>query len=315
MNSVFNLFKNPIYYGDFRFTGKLYRGIHTPLVTRELWDRVQEARKDRGTRKPKRSKHNFAFSNLIQCRHCRCALVGELKKQKYIYYHCTGYKGKCDEPYVREEVLEERFVDVIRSLKFDPETLDWITSALKESHLDEKRFHDEAIQRLQKDYNRLQNRIDQMYVDKLDRRITEEFFEEKSAEWRQEQQGILQNLEQHQSANQNYLEQGVEILELADRAADLFENQPASEKRRLLDFVLSNSFWGDGELTVEFRQPFDLIAVGATELKQMKVAGADSDDLHQVMYTWVDTFRTANVSNPGQLREILRLSDYPGLAS
>jgi hypothetical protein len=58
-----------------------------------------------------------------------------------------------------------------------------------------------------------------------------------------------------------------------------------SEKRRLLDFVLSNSTWGNGELTVEFRQPFDLIAVGTTELKQKKAAGADSGDLHQVMYT------------------------------
>ena len=42
---------------------------------------------------------------------------------------------------------------------------------------------------------------------------------------------------------------------------------------------------GQRELTVEFRQPFDLIAVGATELKQMKAAGVDSDDLHQFKYT------------------------------
>jgi hypothetical protein len=48
----------------------------------------------------------------------------------------------------------------------------------------------------------------------------------------------------------------------------IFEKQLASEKRRLLDFVLSNSTWGNGELTVKFRQPFDLIALGATELKQ-----------------------------------------------
>ena len=81
---------------------------------------------------------------------------------------------------------------------------------------------------------------------------------------------FFRDLEQHQNANQSYLQEGVAILELANRAAELFEKQSASEKRRLLDFVLSNSSWGDGELTVEFRQPFDLIAVGATELKQNK---------------------------------------------
>ena len=124
-----------------------------------------------------------------------------------------------------------------------------------------------------------------MYVDKLDGRVTDEFFDQKSTEWRQEQAAVRQNLEQHEHANQSYLQEGVAILELANQAADLFAKQSASEKRRLLDFVLSNSTWGNGELTVEFRQPFDMIAVGTTDLKQKKAAGADSGDLHQVMYT------------------------------
>lgn len=89
---------------------------------------------------------------------------------------------------------------------------------------------------------------------------------------------------------------GVATLELADRAAELFEKQPASEKRRLLNFVLSNSFWGNGQLTVEFRQPSDLIAVGATELKQKKAAGVSSDGLHQVMYTRRDSIRCENTA-------------------
>ena len=40
---------------------------------------------------------------------------GEIKKQKYIYYHCTGYAEKCQgEPavcrrkYLREEILEQQ---------------------------------------------------------------------------------------------------------------------------------------------------------------------------------------------------------------
>ena len=61
--------------------------------------------------------------------------------------------------------------------------------------------------------------------------------------------------------------------------------QSGRERRRLLDFVLSNSTWGNGELRVRFRQPFDLIALGTTELKQKKAAGVGSDDLYQFKYT------------------------------
>lgn len=90
-----------------------------------------------------------------------------------------------------------------RSLRFDDEILELVSSALRQSHADESRFHDEAIKRLQTEYTRLQNRIDHMYVDKLDGRVTAEFFDQKSAKWRQEQAAIRQNLEQHENANQS----------------------------------------------------------------------------------------------------------------
>ena len=79
--------------------------------------------------------------------------------------------------------------------------------------------------------------------------------------------------------------EGVAILELANRATELSEQQPASAQRRFFDFVLSNSSRGNGELRVEFRQPFDLIAGGMTELKQKRSAGVGSDDLYQFKYT------------------------------
>ncbi len=43
-------------------------------------------------------------------------------------------------------------------------------------------------------------------------------------------------------------------------ARRLFAEQEALEKRRLLDFVLSNCQWDDGRLTATFRQPFDLLS-------------------------------------------------------
>ena len=65
--------------------------------------------------------------------------------------------------------------------------------------------------------------------------------------------------EQHQSADQAYLDEGMRILELARNARRLFEQREAREKRRLLDFVVSNCSWKGGELNADFRQPFDLI--------------------------------------------------------
>jgi DNA invertase Pin-like site-specific DNA recombinase len=81
-----------IYTGDFVWCGKTYNGTHTPLVSAELWQRVQEIMDQRSRARHRKVKHDFAFSRLIKCGHCGCSLVGELKKRRYVYYHCTGSK-------------------------------------------------------------------------------------------------------------------------------------------------------------------------------------------------------------------------------
>ena len=93
--------------------GPLPPGQHQPLVTRELWQRVQGVLDARHASKLRPGKRDFAFSGLINCGHCGCAFVGELKKGRYIHYQCTGYKGKCDEPYVREERVAEKFSELL----------------------------------------------------------------------------------------------------------------------------------------------------------------------------------------------------------
>ncbi len=120
-------------------------------------------------------------------------------------------------------MLEEKFTEVLKGLAFDEEVVGWISQALRESQVDEKQFRDEAVARLQGEYNRLQNRIDQMYVDKLDGRITQQFFDEKHAAWRGEQERVRETIAEYETADQCYIEEGIELLELARTSHVLFE--------------------------------------------------------------------------------------------
>jgi site-specific DNA recombinase len=54
---------------------------------------------------------------------------------------------------------------------------------------------------------------------------------------------------------------GIRLLELTRNMHRLFEKQQAAEKRRLLDFVVSNSVWREGKIFPVWRQPFDMIAL------------------------------------------------------
>jgi|SRR5271157_2124343 len=114
-----------------------------------------------------------------------------------------------------------------------------------------------------------------MYEDKLDGRIGNDFFDTKAAEMPAAQTAVMRDLEAHQTANRSYIEEGVQLLELAHNAHVLFESQLAAEKRKLLDFVLSNCTWKGGELTAKYRQPFDVLAV-AVASEQQRVAGGSA---------------------------------------
>ena len=267
VSTVHTLLRNRLYTGWFEWNGKMIRGRHEPLVSVEMWERVQAVMDGRFAKKHRRMTHDFAFSGLIACAKCGCSVVGEIKKERYVYYHCTGYADKCQgnpascrRRYVREEVLEQQFTAMLGRLNFDDEVLDWVREALEASHKDERREHEEAVRRLQAEHKRLGDRVNAMYLDKLDGRVDGVFFDRMSAEWRAEQNRCLREIERHEAAEQSYMDEGVQILELARNAQHLFAQQEPREKRRLLNFILSNCTWEDGEVAATFRQPFDLLA-------------------------------------------------------
>lgn len=281
-STLHGILHNRIYTGDFEWLGKKHRGTHEPLVTYEMWERVQGILDGRGASKVRESSHAFAFSGLITCGHCDCTMVAEIKKRKYIYYHCTGCKGKCGEPYTREEVLEEKFKAVLERLRIDESIFQHLTTALKDSSVDEKRAHAEAMKRLEKTRASLQQRLDTLYIDKVDGEVSGEFYHRMHTRWGGELEQCLRDMERHQVADQSYMGEGVELLRLATKAHRKFETLPSNRKSRLLNLLLSNCSWSHGELHAEFRQPFDLIAEATAQAAKRKAAGEVSNGLSEI---------------------------------
>ncbi len=176
-------------------------------------------------------------------------------------------KDVCHTAYVRQEVFEEQFANALNRLHFDQAVLEWMVKALKHSNEDKQQFHNEAIERLKAEHARLDQRINTMYIDKLDGKISTAFFDAKSQEWRREQEKLLETIRSHQNANYVYIDEGIKLLELAQSAHNLFIRQTPAEKRRLLDYIISNSVWDGKSLAVEFKQPFDIIAKSAKIIK------------------------------------------------
>jgi site-specific DNA recombinase len=254
---VEKLLKNSFYVGKFYWDGILYPGTHPPLISRSLFDQVQIV--FRGHNQPKYKKREYAFGGLLKCAYDNCTVTAEIKKGRYIYYHCSGYRGKCALPYFREEELGSRLGQILMDIHIPDDVLEQLRRSLLHDN-DRAEAHGQSeSERLRIRLAQARRRIEQAYLDKLDGKITEAFWEAKSSEWNQEEQQILMALDGLERQSPERLLDGVRILELANKACFLYLKQPPAEKAKLLRIVLSNCKIDAASIEPTYRKPFDLI--------------------------------------------------------
>ncbi|MEK7070265.1 MAG: recombinase family protein, partial [Patescibacteria group bacterium] len=126
LSNLYLILQNPFYCGIFEFpvkSGNWYTGKHEPLITKELYDLVQQQLKRNHVVRSEMKE--FAFTRLISCGICNSSITAEEKYKKlsdgttarYVYYGCTRNKdARCGNLYIREEELVKQLVGIIDQL-------------------------------------------------------------------------------------------------------------------------------------------------------------------------------------------------------
>lgn len=128
LGNIFVILYNPFYYGAFEYpkkSGNWYQGKHEPLISKELFDLVQQQMKNNVLRIENKE---FAFTKLMTCGLCGSGISADekFKNQKngnvhrYVYYGCTRNKDKnCKCGYVEEKDLIQQFEKLIEKINID----------------------------------------------------------------------------------------------------------------------------------------------------------------------------------------------------
>ncbi len=266
--NIEDILKNPIYIGDFIWKGKrYYNGKHEPIISRELFVMCQRIMEERSTAHAQ--KHNFLFTNLIKCKKCGCYMVGEIKKEKYIYYHCTGNRGgDCKKgSYIRENVIEDAILDVLSNFELPTDALDIVKRCLKNEMESQNYYNETRIKELEKDIEKTKNRLNKLFDLYLDGEILEEIYKQKNKE--------LQNmLDEYLLRYSSYTKTGVELLKLSEGlfelckdAKKLYLRGNIEERRRLLKILCSNFYYDGQEVIIAIKKAFQPLVKIAYLLK------------------------------------------------
>ena len=115
------------------------------------------------------------------------------------------------------------------------------------------------LKKLQTRHGQIEARIERMYMDKLDGRITQEFFDKQAGISSKEQDGVLRKIQDMQKATPAPVDQAIDMLRLTSRASEMFLQQSAAEQRRLLQTVVEKATWKDGALQTALFEPFQIL--------------------------------------------------------
>ena len=108
------MLKNKIYYGVIGYNGELYDGKHEPIITKKLFDSVQEVMAKKS--KPKTPKLKpYIFRGFFRCGECGCFITTETQKG-HNYLRCTKRKNPCSQRYVREDAITSQIREEIKKV-------------------------------------------------------------------------------------------------------------------------------------------------------------------------------------------------------
>ena len=134
--------------------------------------------------------------------------------------------------------MAEQFARHLGELLVPPEVTEWLQATYVESDLTERAARERAIAQHEAQYERLEARIDILYTDRLDGRISPTFYDVKAVEIRAQQQTVLRKIERIRSTAPAPVEAALDLMQLTGRAAALFRQQNGHDQRRLLQTLV-----------------------------------------------------------------------------
>ncbi len=291
LNGLSTMLNNPFYMGMIRIrrTGQLFSGIHPPLISKVLFDRVQAIL--RGKTHTKAQKHAFLFRRLMRCQHCGYAITGERQKG-YVYYRC--HTKTCPRDAIREEYIDEKVRARLWTARLCKEEAVELRAMIDRLRKDWGLHEETLAQALKLRLDNVEGRLSRLMDAYLDGVIQGTLFEEKKTSLLLEKKELEEKLN-FAPANKGSLPDDLEkFFELTETLPLSYEMGIPEEKREILKTVTSNLYVDGKNVAIALRSPYQEVAEREKLLNGEPYRGTLRTNIAQLFDRVVDFFKTGN---------------------
>lgn len=269
-SKVHKMLTNPFYIGINRFDGKDYPGAQTPIISKQLFDAVQD--KLHSGRPQKYQKHNPVLKGIITCGYCEKVITWQRQKG-ILYGSCQRKLPECKaQKLLKESVLNQEIISMLDELVSPSQAVvTWLTNLLKEdfkTSIDNRKDSLDAIDfRIQK----IKKMDDMLYDDKLAGEVSKDRYESKHAQFMAEIEELNNKKGGVDYSYQEKYAKGVTIIELSQVAKEQYadENLDNDSKRDILTKLFEKLILNDNIVSVKYTKLAQAIAHKSSETRRI----------------------------------------------
>jgi len=275
-SSIYDLLRNPFYYGVMRRGGETYAGKHEPMISKEEFDMVQAKFEKSYSTKPKN--RDFAFRGIIKCAECGCSITSEDTTNRhgttYTYYRCTRKRNqhnyKCKQRPVRKEALESQVAEAIESFEIPTEFKNWGVKYIQMMHEKESSNNKQVIKNKHTLYEQIDDKLNKLLDLRLRDILSDDDYLKEKDKLVHEKNNVEMHISNAKSESDKWRELAEKTFDFACHAHEWFKKGSMQEKNEILLAIGSKFTLDDGQLKIEWHKPLEIFRENHQEIYEAK---------------------------------------------
>ena len=290
-NTVYDILTNPFYYGEMCVNGNFMPHIYPPLISKVLFDRVQDIFTEKGNHNRANvendTKHSYAFRKLIHCKECGGWITPAtaIKKNgaKYKHLRCSNNRHGCHQSAVMEHVIMDQLErEVFQKISLPTNLQEALKNQIVKDLNDTAKLNTTIKTNITKKINELKVKEDKLLDFYLEGKLTQAIYDAKKAIIDREMQGLQETIEKYKSIDSDTKNKVINLFTMAGNISNVFKNASPTRQNELLKMLLDDCKLNGNRLEYTLRKPFDKLIACKNSEDWSKVAISHLDEVEKV---------------------------------
>ena len=190
---------------------------------------------------------------------------------------CTKSKEgvACNQPPTSEEQLIPQVNELLEKLALSEQVVMQVLDILKKGRDDIQLYYQTAVSETRTKINKLDKKIDILYDDRLEGRITTNDYDKYVTKYKNDKKELEAKLTEYTNDDKSFVVTAEYLLKLAQNAKSVFESSQPSQRNKILRTLLANCKINQKRLQLNLLQPFSSLVVDSKSQNWLRLLGSN----------------------------------------